>query len=528
MNILLLAINAKYIHSNPAVYSLREYADRVYPGATSILECTINQNFHYILSEICERKPRAIGISTYIWNIGIVRRLLTELPKVLPETDIWLGGPEVSYDYDILLSEFPHLRGVIVGEGESAFTLIVGEYVRAHGINEEDDGRSYKPDFSSIPNVALQERPSVIEHILTDMDSLPFIYEEGTDTFKNRIMYYESSRGCPYRCSYCLSSLDKTIRYRSLPLVFRDLDFFLDSKVPQVKFLDRTFNSNKERTMAILNYIHEHDNGITNFHFEITAELLDIDEIDLLRKMRPGQIQLEIGIQTTNQDTLLAISRPSKIHKITKVVQDLGKEHNLHLHLDLIAGLPYEGFRSFRNSFNDVYNMNPTQLQLGFLKVLKGTPISKDCGKFGILYEDSAPYEVLSTRWLRFDEICHLKRMEEMVELYYNTHQFETTLPLLLRAFDTPFDLFSALASYYKEKDYFTVTPARSRRYEIILEFVEEKTTMYEEEIREALTLDYFLRENPKSRPNFVKNPPSKEIFDYDRRDPLTGNYLLK
>ena len=535
MNFLLVAINAKYIHSNPAVYSLRECADRVYPGVTSIYETTINTPIHTILSSICELKPDAIGISTYIWNIDEVKKLLSDLPKVLPETDIWLGGPEVSYHYEKIFEQCPSVRGIIVGEGESAFTRIIGQYVKSMDIVSEDGDDTINvskpvigtPDFSGIANVALRERPTVIKTELMNMDSLPFIYEEGMSDFDNRIVYYESSRGCPYRCSYCLSSIDKTVRYRSLPFVFKEIQFFLDEEVPQVKFIDRTFNSNKERTKAIWNYILEHDTGKTNFHFEIAAELIDKEEIEILRKMRPGAIKLEIGVQTTNQDTLLAVNRPSSIRKIFKVVEELSATHTIHIHLDLIAGLPYEGYRSFRNSFNDVYSLAPTQLQLGFLKVLKGSPIEEDCEKFAIVRSEDAPYEVLSTRWLRFDELCQLKNIEEMVELFYNSHQFTHTLKLLQKAFETPFDMFSALADYYKEKNYFIKTPARFRRYEIVLDFAEEKTTLYEEEVREALTLDYYLREEPKSRPDFVKEPPQKGRIDTSQRDPLTGNFLL-
>lgn len=542
MNFLFVAINAKYIHSNPAVYSLQSFAERVYPGASSVLECTINQSFRTILSDIYDAKPDAIGISTYIWNIDIVRRLIQELPKILPHTDIWLGGPEVSYNYRDLLAEFPHLRGIIVGEGERTCTRIIGEYVKASESQailgdewEQDtvkiypqvDIQPYQKDFSTIPNLALTERPEVISTIQTDMDALAFIYEEGTVDFTNRIMYYESSRGCPFRCSYCLSSIDKNVRYRSLPFVLKEIQFFLDERVNQVKFIDRTFNSDKARSKAILRYIQEHDNGVTGFHFEVTADLLDEEEIEILSCMRPGQVQLEIGVQTTNLDTLQAINRPVSIEKIKKVMEQLTSNHNLKLHLDLIAGLPYEGFRSFRSSFNDVFNMNPTELQLGFLKVLKGTSIADECEKYNILYEDTAPYEVLSTRWLRFDEICQLKRIEEMVELYFNTHQFDTTLQLLLNVAETPFDLFSNLADFYQEKEYFTFTPARFRRYEILLEFAEEKTMLDLEQVRKALTMDYYLREKPKSRPDFVTNPPSKDLFDYDHRDPLTGNFLL-
>ena len=524
MNFLLVAINAKYIHSNPAVYSLQGFAERVYPGVVSVSEYTINHHFDHILSGIFSQHPDAIGISTYIWNIEEVKKLLRELPKILPDMDIWLGGPEVSYHYEEFFKNYPKVRGVIVGEGETSFTRIVGAYVKAE--NESGD-EIVEPDFSDIPNLALRERPEVIEHTTIDMDALPFIYEDGMSTFDNRIVYYESSRGCPFRCSYCLSSLDKTTRFRSLPFVFRELQYFLDQEVPQVKFIDRTFNADKVRTKAIWNYILEHDNGKTNFHFEIAGELMDKEEIDLLRKMRPGLVQLEIGVQTTNQDALIAVNRSLSLHKLTEVVRELTKAHNVHIHLDLIAGLPYEGLRSFRSSFNDVYAMAPTQLQLGFLKVLKGSPIEADCEKYGILYSDTAPYEVLATRWLKFEELQHLKYVAEMVEIYYNRNQFTKALPYLVTAFDSPYDLFSALADYYVEKNYFEAPPARAKKYEILIAFANEKTTLDCEEILEALTMDYYLRENPKSKPDFVKQHPAKELFDMKYRDPLTGNFRL-
>ena len=524
MEFLLVAINAKYIHSNPAVYSLQAYADRVYPEVTTITEYTINNHFDDILAGIYDHHPRAIGFSTYVWNIEIIKRLLNELPKLLPETDIWLGGPEVSYDFEGLLADHPCITGIIIGEGETTFTRIVGAYV-----NDPD-----APDFSDIPGIAVQGTAHKKENqkesekkICVDMDSLPFIYENGIDEFENRIVYYESSRGCPFHCSYCLSSIDKTPRFRSLPFVFRELQFFLDQQVPQVKFIDRTFNCDHDRTKAIWRFIAEHDNNITNFHFEIAADLLDEEEIEILQSMRPGLIQLEIGVQSTNLDTLFAIHRKTSIDKIAKVMKKITEKHNIITHLDLIAGLPYEGYRSFRNSFNDVYAMQPTNLQLGFLKVLKGAPIAEDVAKFSILYNETAPYEVLQTRWLRFDEIQELKRISEMVEQYYNSSQFTKALPYLLKAFESPFDLFEALADYYKEKGYFVKTPARSKKYEILIGFTNEVTTLNCEEILEALTMDYYLRENPKSKPDFVKNVPAKELFNFMYRDPLTGNFTL-
>ena len=498
MNFLLVAINAKYIHSNPAVYSLCAYAKKVAGAEVSIAEYTINQRMQDMLSDIYKRKPDAIGLSCYIWNWGMIQELLAELPKLLPKTDIWLGGPEVSYDGPAVLQQFPQVKGIMVGEGEETFRELVEWYAKGKA-----------SDADKIPGLFLPGGYTPVREPM-DMNKLPFLYEE-LETFQNRIVYYESSRGCPYRCSYCLSSIEKKVRLREIAIVKKELQFFLDHGVKQVKFVDRTFNCDHTHAMEIWQYIKEHDNGVTNFHFEISADILREDEIVLLRTLRPGLAQLEIGVQSVNLQTLAAINRRMDVERLEQIVAALRRGNNIHLHLDLIAGLPYEDYDSFVMSFNKVYGMKPEQLQLGFLKVLKGSPMAEKAAEYGINYLDRAPYEVLFTNWLSYEDVVRLKRIEEMVELYYNSNQFAHTLAVLEQVFDSPFRMYEALADFYERKGYFVESPSRAYRYQVLLQFAAEHDKEREALYRELLIYDMYLRENLKSRPEFASN-----LFEQD------------
>ena len=494
MKFLLTAVNAKYIHSNPAIYSLRAYAGKELQKYIELAEYTINHNMQDILADIYRRKPDVIAFSCYIWNWNLIQDLLRELPKVLPGTDIWLGGPEVSYDADLILQEYPQLSGIMVGEGEATFKELLQAYVR------EEEERENK--WQNIPGLCLHTGYTPVRE-LTDISTLPFLYQD-LEPFANRIIYYETSRGCPYRCSYCLSSIDKQVRLRDISVVKRELQFFLDNKVTQVKFVDRTFNCNHEHAMAIWQYIYEHDNGVTNFHFEISADILREDEIALLRKFRPGLAQLEIGVQSTNEKTIGAINRVMSVDKLERIVASIQAGHNIHQHLDLIAGLPFEDYESFGRSFDRVYAMEPEQLQLGFLKVLKGSEMQKRTEEFGVCYLSRPPYEVLHTKWLSYDEVLRLKRIEEMVELYYNSNQYTHTLAFLLQAFAGPFAMFEAMADFYEREGFFLNSPARAYRYHVLLKFAEEYDKANYDVYRELLTYDMYLRENLKSRPDFA------------------------
>ena len=619
MKFLLAAINAKYIHSNPGVYSLRAFARTKIPGADiEIGEYTINHQMDLILQDIYRRKPDFIGFSCYIWNISYIMEIARDVKKVLPEAEIWLGGPEVSYDAKKVLTREPDVRGIMRGEGELTFTELVRAYLQREKTSvpdgytgesfrgqakeetsgcaentrmpenaEGENAHSDRLDLSQIPGITYRAANGEIEEHgpqrLLSLDEIPFYYDDMAG-FENRIVYYESSRGCPFSCSYCLSSIDKTVRFRSLDLVLPELQFFLDHKVPQVKFVDRTFNCKREHTLGIWRYLVEHDNGITNFHFEVSADIFDEEELELIGKMRPGLIQLEIGVQSTNPDTIREIHRHMDLVKLKRAVDRVYDYRNTHQHLDLIAGLPYENYESFMRSFDDVYRMRPDQLQMGFLKVLKGSYMEEQVAAYDLKYRGIPPYEVLSTKWLPYSDVIRLKGVEDMVEVYYNSGQFPATMKLLEKRFQRPSEIFVNLAEYYEKNGLTGISHSRLARYEILYRFLEED--MREEErdhvtaakvpetgqpsladFRDSLMYDLYVRENIKSRPSFAsdQSPYKKEVreffmaeeenpkwltdyagfdsrqmakmahlehmedgtfvlFDYKKRDPLSGN----
>ena len=507
MKILLTAINAKYIHSNLAVHSLKAYAQSYcvpregsLPLSTDTAEYTINQQPDELLMDLYRRKPDVICFSCYIWNIAFVEELVTELKKVLPQTHIWLGGPEVSYDAVKVLERLPGVCGVMKGEGEETFAQLCRIYCGAGAQGVPDSLSSVKGITYRDSGGGIAENPW---RDVLDLSAVPFVYKD-MELFRHKIVYYESSRGCPFSCSYCLSSVDKRLRFRDTALVKQELQFFIDARVPQVKFVDRTFNCNHRHAMEIWTYISEHDNGITNFHFEIAADLLNEEELDLFGKMRPGLIQLEIGIQSTNPCTVKEIRRTMDFEKAAHTVRRIRDNGNIHQHLDLIAGLPYEDMESFKRSFDDVYALRPDQLQLGFLKVLKGSYMEQQKEAYGLVHKSSPCYEVLRTKWLSYGDVLRLKGIEEMVEVYYNSGQYTRTLERLIEEFDSPYDMFDRLRKFYEEKDHMNVQHRRSARYEIFLSFIssccEEKTEYY----RELLVFDYYLRENAKTRPEFA------------------------
>ena len=547
MKILLAACNAKYIHSNLAVYNLKSCSGE-YSSSVVVKEYTINQIRDDILKDIYLEQPDVVCFSCYIWNISFVRELVPDLKKILPQVEFWAGGPEVSYDAVEFLKKNPVFFGVMVGEGEETFHELAGYYIER------------KPEtLSGIRGVAFRDenKGRDIVHTgwreLMDLSKVPFAYSNLTE-FKNRIIYYESSRGCPFSCSYCLSSIDKKLRFRDIGLVKKELQFFIDNKVPQVKFVDRTFNCKHDHAMEIWRYITENDNGITNFHFEISADLLRAEELALMKTMRPGLIHLEIGVQSTNPQTIKAIRRTMDFEKLKGIVEQIHSFGNIHQHLDLIAGLPYEGYDSFHKSFCDVYALRPEQFQLGFLKVLKGSHMMEMTGEYQILYKDREPYEVLSTAWLTYGEILRLKMVESMVEVYYNSGQFKNTLVFLEKYFDDPFRMYEALGRFYEKKGYSEISHSRMRRYEILMEFAGEQKEIPSEALSDVMLLDLYLRENLKNRPSFASDQKPYErliwdyrkakkipktahievfrdgkklLFDYTDRDPLTNNAQL-
>ena len=540
MKILLAACNAKYIHSNLAVYDLKAYSSD-YDKEVLLREYTINQPKDEILKDIYGSGADVVCFSCYIWNISFVRELIRDLAKILPETAFWAGGPEVSYDAEKILTEMPEVTGVLVGEGEKTFHDLLEYYIDGKGSLGEIRGIAYR-DGEEIRHNGWRE--------LMNLSEIPFVYEH-LEEFENRIIYYESSRGCPFSCSYCLSSIDKKLRFRDLELVKKELQFFLDHKVPQVKFVDRTFNCKHEHAMAIWKYILEHDNGVTNFHFEVSADLLRDEEMDLMAKMRPGLIQLEIGVQSTNPETIRAIHRHMDLDKLKRCVDRVHSFRNIHQHLDLIAGLPYEDYDTFHRSFNDVYQMKPDQLQLGFLKVLKGSLMQGEAEKYGIVHKEKEPYEVLSTNWLPYRDVLKLKAVESMVEVYYNSGQFQHTLEYLVPLAKDAFTFYESLGAFYEKKGYSEISHSRMRRYEILLEYLQEETEVSVEKASQKMLYDLYLREKLKKRPSFAPDQKVYEtaiwdyrkanhipktahievfedgravLFDYERRDPLSNN----
>lgn len=516
MKILLAACNAKYIHSNLAVYDLQAYASD-YADYIVLKEYTINQQKDDIMRDIYLEHPDVVCVSCYIWNLSFVKELMADLIKILPGADFWAGGPEVSYDAEKFLTENSEFKGVMVGEGEETFKELAGYYVEKNPQDLKDmTGICYRDGDQIIHNGWRQ---------IMDLSSIPFIYKDLSE-FKNRIIYYESSRGCPFSCSYCLSSIDKKLRFRDTETVKKELQFFIDNKVPQVKFVDRTFNCKHDHAMAIWKYINEHDNGVTNFHFEISADLLREEELQEMSTMRPGLIQLEIGVQSTNPDTIKAIHRTMDFEKLKGIVDRIHSFGNIHQHLDLIAGLPYEDYDSFRHSFNDVYALKPQQLQLGFLKVLKGSHMMEMCREYGIVYKTQEPYEVLSTKWLDYDHVLKLKTVENMVEVYYNSGQFQNTLEYLENFFQDAFSIYERLGSFYMEKGYGDVSHTRMRRYEILLEFLEDVPEISMDQVKDQMVYDLYLRENLKSRPGFARDqkPFERQIWDFRKREKVAKN----
>lgn len=513
--ILLAAINAKYVHSNLAVHSLHASAGE-YKDFVEVAEYTINQQKDEILKDVFFRKPDVLCFSCYLWNLEYVEAISKEFHKICPDVPIWLGGPEVSFETKAFLEGHAWISGVMIGEGEDTFKELCAHYLWRELPEKEPGPKTIKADakgLNGIKGIAFRDCDKILETLPREQKNLsdvPFCYGD-LEEYSNRIIYYESSRGCPFSCSYCLSSVDKKLRFRDLELVKRELQFFLDKKVPQVKFVDRTFNCEKNHSRTIWRYLKEHDNGCTNFHFEVSADLLQDEDIELIRGMRPGLIQLEIGVQTTNEVTIHEIHRTMKLEKVKEVVGKIRTFGNVHQHLDLIAGLPYEDYQSFSHSFDEIFSLWPDQLQLGFLKVLKGSFMYENASQYGILWHDSPPYEVLSTKWLSYEELLKIKKVEEMLEVYYNSGQYEVTMKLLYALTDSMFELLLALGEFYEKKGYAGMQHARIRRCEILLEFLREtfgnKEAVKEELIEvfcEALTFDLYYRENCKTRPSWA------------------------
>jgi len=470
VNIVIVAINAKFIHTSLAAHSLLAYLDNEEKKHIQLREFTVNQSENLIVSELFAMRPNVLAFSCYIWNISLVRSLVETITKIMPNVVLVFGGPEADFTEHI----------VVQGEGELAFKSLVRDI---------------------LSNLPLQQVYKSVEAV--SLRDIPFPYEN----FDGRILYYETSRGCFNRCGYCLSSASTEVRFLPVERVYEDLDIFLDQKVKQVKFVDRTFNCDKQHAIAIWKYLIRHDNGFTNFHFEIAGDLLDDEIISLLKKARPGLFQFEIGVQSTNPATLATIQRSTDSKKIFENVSKLKLIKNIHLHLDLIVGLPYEDYPTFARSFNDVMACRPHKLQVGFLKLLKGSKLRQNADKYGIKFKSNAPYEVLETSYMNFEAIDKLKQVEEIVDLFYNSDGFKYTVNYMIDQFDTPFDFFEALAKYWWEKKYHMLSHKKMSLYTILYEFGKQ-----DDLLSELLRFDMLLRENIRTFPEWMN-------YQYDNKE---------
>lgn len=482
MKILLTTLNSKYIHSNLALKYLYASAGKS-SCSIEIQEFTINNDEDHIFIELMRNDYDVICFSCYIWNVEKILYLVENLKKSKPKTKILLGGPEVSFDVIPLMSKHESIDFIISGEGEAPFSELI-EVLNSDG-----------PEFNKIRGLTYREGGKINVNPDTPplhFESVPFPYRSLVSE-DDKIMYYESSRGCPYQCSYCLSSIERKVRSLSIERVKSDLSYFIYKRVKQVKFIDRTFNWNSKRCLDIMSYLIRSDNGVTNFHFELCGDLIGNDMIMLLRDVRPGLFQFEIGVQSTNERTLRACNRSTNLQKLAENVTRLMEMENIHLHLDLIAGLPHEDYSSFRNSFNDVYSLKAHRLQLGFLKLIKGAPIQEQVEEHDYVYRSKAPYEIISSKYMSANDFIQLKKIEKLLDLYYNRGGFMRTLSFAERLAGTPFDFFEELADYYYLKGFQLKSHKKEDLYRIFLLYADWKESSvpgFKDQIKQLLFED--------------------------------------
>ncbi|AYE35074.1 B12-binding domain-containing radical SAM protein [Clostridium septicum] len=513
MKILLTAINSKFIHSNLAVRYLKAFTkDMDY--TCKIREFSINDRDEKILEEIIQEKPDVVAFSTYIWNIEMIGRLSNLIKLVDDKIEILYGGPEVSYDSQNILSE---LNGdyIIEGEGEKTYREFVEYKIGLRNI-ESIRGLYFKNNSEVFSN---GKRP------LMNMNDVIFPYEQD-ENLDNKIVYYEASRGCPFNCKYCLSSTTHGVRFLDIDRVKKELQFFINKEVKLVKFVDRTFNCNHKFAMAIWEFLINQDTK-TQFHFEISADILKKEELELLRKAPKDRFQFEVGVQTTNDDVLTRINRFVNFSDIKEKVLELLSIRNIKQHLDLIAGLPDEDFYSFKKSFNDVYSIKPEEVQLGFLKLLRGSSMREEALEYGMVYSPYPPYEILKTNTISYDEMLKLKKIEEMVDKYYNSQKFNNILKYLVVKFDTPFDFYQSLSEFFDKKGYFNKNIGNNEYYKVFLDFNMEILKEDASELMDIIKFDYLSFNKRRGMPSFIERGLSKEE-EQEIKEKIREKYLLK
>ncbi|RDY24136.1 DUF4080 domain-containing protein [Romboutsia maritimum] len=547
MKILLTTLNSKFIHTNLAIRYLKEFVRDLVD--VEIREYTINNELDYILKDIYKGDYDVILFSTYIWNVYDIVKLCDNIKKVKPNIKIALGGPEVTYDSECSMKNYPFVDYILYGEGELVFRDLV-MYLKGQKNIEDVEGLVYRDKDKIVKNKPMD--------LLKNLDEIPSPYENlNPEEYENRIVYYETSRGCPFNCQYCLSSTIPGLRYFSIDRVKKDLKALINARVSQIKFIDRTFNANKKFAMEIMNFLMENDNDYTTYHFEVTAHLLDDEMLEFLKDCKEGLFQFEIGVQSTNDKVLEAVGRRDDFGKLSYVVQKIASYRNIHQHLDLIAGLPYEDYASFENSFNDVFNLGIEHLQLGFLKMIKGTGIRNTASQHGFRYKDYAPYEVLYNDYISYTQILKLKDIEEILEKYYNSKNFVLSMRYIISNFykESPFKFFEAFATYFDKNGYFDMAQGKNQLYKILLDFYYEKINVDNEIFNDILKYDYislgktsnipqffnkvdmedfknrchlFLKNEDnlsKYLPKFI-NTPAKNIIKYVHFEPFKYNIL--
>ncbi len=505
MKVLLVTLDSKYIHANLAVRYLKEYCS----GHIEIKEFTINQKQEYILSEILSSSADLICFSCYIWNIDCINEISYILKEAKNKAKILYGGPEVSFEIKKIMEENHFIDYIIFGEGEVTFKEFLGEIQKESPQLYKIKGLAYKEN----ENIIINEGRELIENL----DTINYPYKEN-DEFTNKIIYYESSRGCPFSCSFCMSSIDKKMRVFSMERVKRDLKMLLNTRARQIKFVDRTFNADYKRSMEIMQFIAENNNHYMKIHFEITADIINDEFLNFMGKMPVNMFQFEIGVQSLNEDTLREINRHMNKNKLRHVINEISKNNNTHIHLDLIAGLPYEDYESFKKSFDEIHNYKAEKIQLGFLKVLKGTKIYSDVKKHEIKYRQKAPYEVISTKYISLEELLKLKDVEELVDKYYNEKYFDNSIKYLINKLfpNSAYKFYESFSEYWKKNDLYNTSHSRKKLYKILYDYIEYINEINEEFIG-LLKFDYMYNNQYEDLPDYL-NRESEDKFKKIKR----------
>lgn len=524
MKNLLVSMNSKYIHGSLGVWYLKAAA-KAHNIEVELLNCTINDSMDRVLARIYKEKPDVLAFSCYIWNIEQILWLCSNIKKILPNTFIILGGPEVSFDTSEIIVKNPSVNCIIKGEGEEVFTRVLKALVNNESLED-------------IPSLCIRKGEAISESqvfsIIHDLNSLPSPYtEEMLRENSGRIIYFEASRGCPFNCAYCLSSTFEGVRHFNLKRIQEELKKIVQSGTKQIKFVDRTFNANKKRAAEIIEFVidtfgHLRD---VNFHFEVAADLFDDTMFDIVKEIPEGLIQFEVGVQSTNPEVLNSVQRKTDVKKVLENINKLKAYGNVHVHADLIAGLPGENLQSFEESFNDLFKCEPHQLQLGFLKLLHGCGIRKEYKKYSYVYKSTPPYEVLCSSVLSFEDIQELKIVEEMVDRLNNSNFYSRSLKYLIHEYGkTAYSLFRDFGQWYEGRGLFERGISSKELYSLLLEFGKNLSGVDSQLLTQLLIFDFLSSNNTGNIPGSLRYETDGEFrdkcFEFLRNETNIALYL--